>query len=544
MISFIVTLFISVASISKAYKFSKLSNTLSGYECSIYGREESDKKYTAALVKKSTKSKQVEVHLRNYTTIVNASENISNDFIERFCPLEHQGDVSSDLQKILVTDSVKYIIDKCQKINDLSNKFFKNISTVLLPESNRLAQAHSSSTNVCQEIAETVDSARIEMHKDVYDMIKAYTTSTGKNLEEYIQNLVKLRPLAFFNPTDDTTPRFNDDGDDIESPNGNHEWSSHTNPNYLRYDEMLFSSLLQASAKTKFINKCDRYNNGIKVDKSKIIEEGIVSGVVGPRFELPGFMDHKFMVVQNGQTEAPNKESIEQVLYKYYFDATNPWKDHAAATADTSGRYLSRTFKKSEVITVEYFDTYVYRKRLRLSMIPFVLNADARAKEAGKKAVIVVTGWGLGVWAVAGLKNEQETLFVEEMFNVLDQLSNAGLLNSISDVVFSWIDCPNLATQAAQFNTNHSSKQLNFVCGKISPTDKVELAKSITFVESKLLVFSFAWDGNSYPGNEYWKGLLHASGDPAAACCTTISETMNPQINPEFLKRYKVYKTT
>ena len=38
-----------------------------------------------------------------------------------------------------------------------------------------------------------------------------------------------------------------------------------------------------------------------------------------------------------------------------------------------------------------------------------------------------------------------------------------------------------------------------------------------------------------YLGNEYWAGMLSASGDPAAACCTQIPELQNPYINDKFM---------
>lgn len=53
----------------------------------------------------------------------------------------------------------------------------------------------------------------------------------------------------------------------------------------------------------------------------------------------------------------------------------------------------------------------------------------------------------------------------------------------------------------------------------------------INKIKGKLLVVSYAWDGNALPGNEFWIGMLSATGDCAAAASTQIAELHNPHIN-------------
>ncbi|KAJ3354899.1 hypothetical protein GGF32_002323 [Allomyces javanicus] len=56
-----------------------------------------------------------------------------------------------------------------------------------------------------------------------------------------------------------------------------------------------------------------------------------------------------------------------------------------------------------------------------------------------------------------------------------------------------------------------------------------------------VLVATYPSDSNALPGNEYWAGLLMASGNSAAACSSHIPELQNPYINEAFLGRFIVH---
>lgn len=157
-----------------------------------------------------------------------------------------------------------------------------------------------------------------------------------------------------------------------------------------------------------------------------------------------------------------------------------------------------------------------------------LLEANARAQAAGQKAYLFVVGLGLGVWQ---RNRNQPTHYVESFAEALDAL--ADRLNFISTLEFSWVT-PSQDTQS-MMQATAAGMGINAIFSKRNPAAKLQGEYA-----QQLLVLSYAWDGNAFPGNEYWQHSLAASGDPAAACMSTISELHNPVINPDFLQRITV----
>lgn len=163
---------------------------------------------------------------------------------------------------------------------------------------------------------------------------------------------------------------------------------------------------------------------------------------------------------------------------------------------------------------------------MRLTIEPFLLDANVRAAALRTRAYVQVVGLGIGAWMV---DERQAPLMVEVYAEILHEIA----LPQLHTIDFSWFggvaECGG-ARHGAQFASRQPDTRPTIRFSKRDPAEP--LPQPAAGEPPLLLVAMYAWDSNSYPGNEYWLGSLTASGDPAAACCSSITALQNPDINP------------
>ena len=331
-----------------------------------------------------------------------------------------------------------------------------------------------------------------------------YGTSTQDfSWQDEVARLVAKRPLTFMGSNDYTVLR---DGSFHEC-NYADEWDrngtekQHLNQaltlkEYLSYDEIMLGSLLGVSGPSHFINNGNRYNMGQPGAKGSFEPRGIIIGLVGARFERVDRMDSELMLPMIGSAQ------MHPELSKAFQDFFGATKTEAPE-----------------------FNIEMYKARIRTTIDILLLEANERAMQAGRTAYTYVVGLGLGVWQC---NTDQPEEYVDTFTSALNQMK----LPHISTIEFAYIKVPEACQQRVRSEAEKQGIKVLF--SKRNPAEKLET--------DELLVLSYAWDGNAFPGNEYWRGSLSGSGDPAAACMSTIGELHNPLVNPGFVKRINVLK--
>jgi len=399
-----------------------------------------------------------------------------------------------------------------------------------------------------EEVVENARKCRPVLHAEVVRHIVnflEYKTTHGNEIEvnlykgmtpvEMIQRLIYNRPLIFFGSHDRWLLRDGKTGgvghwNEIGTLEGEAEGRMPSIQDYLTYDEICLAALLGVSTMNHFINSGSRSNRGRK-GGVPYIQRGVYVGLVGARFEKEGFMEQQFMAISPDQNSSERGYgSPEDPWHKFWADFYGVdyflTYEQALELRENNDSRVASHSKYDHLKTM--LDVPVFRKRINIAASTFLFEADFRGAEEGRPVHAIVVGLGTGVWALQ--RQNQERLMVEEYKKVME----SSFLPNVKHVRFYWfnestnryMERPDELIMGESI-VDCGGNEIEISFNQIDPFVKIE--------SNPLVVAMYAWDGNSFPGNEYWQGMLTASGDPAAASCSTIGHLQNPMINSDFV---------
>ncbi|CAL1684788.1 unnamed protein product [Lasius platythorax] len=370
--------------------------------------------------------------------------------------------------------------------------------------------------------------ARWLKHKRLYGSAVEKALYKDISLIQFIHRLLEKRAVCFYGP--------NDRWKLIDNKTGIGGWesvgtSNEKEPLVLRkclsYDEIKLSAMMVVSSHTEFINDGSRKNRGIvSGDPDAVQPRGVIMGVIGTRFAKPRFMEYQDILITPLQNNMDNgygpgmdgtfeeKRGMRVLWAKLYGTDYHPLYEETVKRAKSKDnrRYLSLT---SQTI----FDIENYMKRTLLSVEIILLDANTRAEKHNTTAFLHVVGFGLGVWKII---QDQEIYFLKTFELAIKKMNKK--LKYVSDIMFSYFHQQKCG--GAGNGDYLGDIKIHFAVRE--PHNRLFRATDA----NKLLIVTYAWDGNSLPGNEFWDGALETSGDPAAACSSQITELHNSRINP------------
>jgi len=136
---------------------------------------------------------------------------------------------------------------------------------------------------------------------------------------------------------------------------------------------------------------------------------------------------------------------------------------------------------------------------------------------------LILTGLGQGNWAGTN-KLARNREYSQALLSVLQNVPKKQNLNRLTIMDYG---VPGDLVQSIQTK-----------CQELGITFELKDYESPIFEFGQDVdMYSFAWDGMSLVGNEYYTSPDIKSADPAAACSTSIAFMSHPKINPEMYKR-------
>lgn len=342
---------------------------------------------------------------------------------------------------------------------------------------------------------------------------------------------------------------------------------------FMSYDEMMLASLLTVSAPVQVINNGKKTNEGKLGEAGTFQTRAIYLAQVGSRFERENTMEWRHFIHQNGHAKYTRKDHCPEItkLFEQFYNAD--WSPGNWSTdSRTPKKQRTRTYRpdgSDRMVgtppVVEKLDGYrqfrlaSHRDRFRKQAKIHLEEGQFWGDEHNSNVRIYAVGLGDGCWSPSEFV-EQGYYTGEIIQAYIDQIIEGkaqGRYGRITVVEFNYTSMASIFSsylhgkvykmdksllQDRREQYFHQESGVNFVFHPVHTeysdgTSTGYKNAGCPFVPcSELIVSNMAWDGNSWLGNEYWAGALSASGDPAAACCSTLWNHLHPTLNREYMR--------
>jgi len=385
------------------------------------------------------------------------------------------------------------------------------------------------------QFTQDAKNARPIIHEDMVPLLKSWLNhkkSQGTAAEKsvygnldivgLVDRLITKRAVKFINK--------NDQGFDRSGVKINNNWigiekDANRLKDYMSYDELRLSALVTVSSPVQIINTGDRSNKG-RLDNN-CVNQAIYLGQVGGRFEKSegGLMEFDHMIDDQYRKIDGTTPFFEQ----FY------WRGHDA------GKGTLTAIHKRGFLEDVMLSRYMKMAEIHLA------EGQHWGKSRNRDVRISAVGLGLGAWVPKKYIQpaRMDLLFVDAYSKMLTHMWSR--LGKIKVIEFVWHNFKSaFERNISSFNEMDPNPQ-QLPNGRIGYKHKASGVMFAFHTQSsadnghqflkvpELIVANYAWDSNAFPGNEYWSGQLTASGDPAAACCSTIWNHHNPMINKKYM---------